>query len=113
LAKALTEHIETVKQLGFQPGHLHSPELFEFARKYCLLHAAAACVEMWVWNRGSLGEFFSRGNWLVLALQKILRDLGRDQNCAVTMENYELVTEEMVKQFRENQLFSIAAVNLA
>jgi hypothetical protein len=113
LANRLTEHLETIKKLGFLSGHLHTPEHFEFARKYCMLHAAATCLEMWVWNRGSQGEFFSRGKWLVLALHKVLREIGLVLDCTPAEEDYESVAQEMVRQLKENQLFSIAELNLA
>ena len=38
-----------------------SPELFELAKNYCTLHAAAACIQIWIHNRTLLDEFFLKG----------------------------------------------------
>lgn len=44
----------------------------DLARTHCLLHAAAACVAMWVHNQGALDEGYADGRWLALCLERIL-----------------------------------------
>jgi hypothetical protein len=49
-----------------------SAELYDLSKQYCALHAAAACVQMWIHNRNHSGEFFAKGEWLVLGLDRLL-----------------------------------------
>lgn len=51
-----------------------SPEVFELSRRFCLLHAAAASLQLWLKSRDVLGGFFADGKWLVLALEKLLTE---------------------------------------
>ena len=113
LAERLREHQESVREVGFEPGHLHAPKLFELAREYCLMHAAVTCFEMWIWNRDLLGNFFAEGRWLVLAMHKLLRELGLFPNSAPADECLEPVAEQLVRLHEQNQLFSIVDVNLS
>lgn len=69
-------HDEQIANSAFEFGHDQSPELFEIAKNYCALHAAASCVHMWIYNREILGEFFADGEWLVLCLNRLLQPLG-------------------------------------
>jgi alkylation response protein AidB-like acyl-CoA dehydrogenase len=50
------------------------PRLLALAARYCALHAAAACFQLWYHNRTTLGAFFRQGDWLVLALHRLLGD---------------------------------------
>jgi hypothetical protein len=113
LSKCLQTHLERIKKGAFEPGHRHSPKLFELAREYCVLHSAAVCVEMWVWNRETLGEFFGEGKWLVLALQKMLGEFGLFADFEPVNRYSEDVTQEMLRQLNCNQLFSIVQMKLA
>jgi alkylation response protein AidB-like acyl-CoA dehydrogenase len=108
----LNAHDELIAQSKFEFGHDQSPELFEIAKKYCTLHAAASCLHMWIYNRKLLGEFFASGEWLVLSLHRLL--------CAVRPMPYfiskvyiENVAQELVRLHRENKLFSIVPIQLA
>jgi alkylation response protein AidB-like acyl-CoA dehydrogenase len=49
-----------------------SAECFELSKKYCVVQAAAVCVQLWIHNRSFLDGFFSRGEWLVLSLDRLL-----------------------------------------
>jgi hypothetical protein len=49
-----------------------SAELLSLAEDYSALHAAAACIQLWLHNRSHLGELFARGEWLVLCLSRVL-----------------------------------------
>jgi alkylation response protein AidB-like acyl-CoA dehydrogenase len=53
-----------------------SPEAFAAAERHARLHAAIACVLVWLHNRGTLGEFFARGEWLALALWQLVGPRG-------------------------------------
>ncbi|MFM7909674.1 MAG: acyl-CoA dehydrogenase family protein, partial [Microcystis sp.] len=108
----LNAHDEQISQSKFEYGHDQSPELFEIAKKYCTLHAASACLHTWLYNRSILGEFFARGEWLVLSLHRLLRTL---QPLPYTLSEVyvENVAQELLKLYRENQHFSIVPFQLA
>lgn len=108
----LNAHDEQISQSKFEYGHDQSPELFEIAKKYCTLHAAAACLHTWLYNRSILGEFFARGEWLVLSLHRLLRTL-RPLPYTLSEVYVENVAQELLKLYRENQHFSIVPFQLA
>ncbi|OKH26187.1 isovaleryl-CoA dehydrogenase [Hydrococcus rivularis NIES-593] len=108
----LNAHDEQIANSKFEFGHEQSPELFEIAKKYCTLHAAAACLHMWLYNRKNLGDFFAKGEWLVLSLHRLLRTLRPLPYfiCEAYVEN---VAQELLKLYREDKLFSIVPFQLA
>lgn len=108
----LNAHDEQISQSKFEYGHDQSPELFEIAKKYCILHAASACLHTWLYNRSILGEFFARGEWLVLSLHRLLRTL-RPLPYTLSEVYVENVAQELLKLYRENQHFSIVPFQLA
>ncbi len=108
----LNAHDEQISQSKFEYGHDQSPELFEIARKYCTLHAASACLHTWLYNRSILGEFFARGEWLVLSLHRLLRTL-RPLPYTLSDVYVENVAQELLKLYQENQHFSIVPFQLA
>jgi alkylation response protein AidB-like acyl-CoA dehydrogenase len=108
----LNAHDEQISQSKFEYGHDQSPELFEIAKKYCTLHAAAACLHTWLYNRSILGEFFARGEWLLLSLHRLLRTL-RPLPYTLSEVYVENVAQELLKLYRENQHFSIVPFQLA
>jgi alkylation response protein AidB-like acyl-CoA dehydrogenase len=108
----LNAHDEQISQSKFEYGHDQSPELFEIAKKYCTLHAASACLHTWLYNRSILGEFFARGEWLVLSLHRLLRTL-RPLPYTISEVYVENVAQELLKLYRENQHFSIVPFQLA
>jgi alkylation response protein AidB-like acyl-CoA dehydrogenase len=93
-------------------GFNKSPEMFEQAERYCALEAAACCVHMWVHNREELGEFFRRGDWLVLSLERLLMRLGR-RRAILPGEHEQRVAEELKQLYQERRVFSIVPFRLA
>jgi len=89
-----------------------SPELFEQAERYCVLEAAACCVHLWLHNRERLGEFFGRGDWLVLSLERLLMKLGQERS-VLPAEYEERVAEELERLFEEERLFAVVPLQLA
>jgi alkylation response protein AidB-like acyl-CoA dehydrogenase len=108
----LNAHDEQIANSKFEFGHEQSPELFEIAKKYCTLHAAAACLHMWLYNRKNLGDFFAKGEWLVLSLHRLLRTL-RPLPYFISEAYVENVAQELLKLYREDKLFSIVPFQLA
>ena len=77
-----------------------------------MLEAAACCVHTWIHNRERLGEFFGRGDWLVLSLERLLMRLGQHRD-VLPAEHEERVAKEMERLFEEERLFSIVPLQLA
>jgi hypothetical protein len=105
------EQQELSSRLG--SDYSRSPELFEQAERYCVLEAAACCVHLWLHNRERLGEFFGRGDWLVLSLERLLVRLGQRRNEVLPAEHEERVAEELERLFAEERLFSVVPLQLA
>lgn len=49
-----------------------SPQLYELARRYALIHAGAAALHAWLFHRARASAVFAEGRWLVLALDALL-----------------------------------------
>jgi alkylation response protein AidB-like acyl-CoA dehydrogenase len=90
-----------------------SPEMFEQAERYCVLQAAACCLHLWLYNRETLGEFFGRGEWLVLSLERLLRRLGVRRTTRLPAEYERNVAEELERLFAAPQMFSLVPFQLA
>ncbi|MBD2070856.1 acyl-CoA dehydrogenase [Leptolyngbya sp. FACHB-671] len=97
---------------AFEHGHDQSPESFELAKKYCTLHAAAACVHMWLHNRKTLGEFFANGRWLVLSLRRLLVAVNPALDLPPRLDD-EPIAQELLKLYAEDRMFSIVPFQLA
>ena len=102
----LNAHDEQISNSKFEYGHEQSPELFEIAKKYCTLHAAATCLHMWIYNREILGDFFAKGEWLVLSLHRLLRNV-RPMPYTISESYVENVAQELLKLYQEDKHFSI------
>jgi alkylation response protein AidB-like acyl-CoA dehydrogenase len=112
----LNAHDRQIGQLKFEFGHNQSNNLFDTAKKYCTLHAAASCLHMWIYNRTSLGDFFAKGEWLLLSLHKLLRSLQptlRPIPQLNSSSGVESIAAEMVKLYKEEKRFSIVPFQLA
>jgi hypothetical protein len=112
ILEELDAHDTAIAQSKFEFGHDQSPELFEIAKKYCTLHAAACCLHMWLYNRHHLGEFFAKGEWLALSLHRLLKTC-RPLPYTLTEKYVESVAHELLKLHKEAKLFSIVPVQLA
>ncbi|HBQ99660.1 acyl-CoA dehydrogenase family protein [Roseofilum sp. Belize Diploria] len=111
ILEELDAHDRLIANSAFEYGHNQSPELFELAKKYCTLHAAASCVQMWVYNRENLDEFFAEGKWLILSLNRLLAPFGRSH--PVPAPYMETVAQQLVKLYEQKQMFSIVPFQLA
>ncbi|TMD40062.1 MAG: hypothetical protein E6I88_10760 [Chloroflexi bacterium] len=47
------------------------PGDLSLARQYCILHAAASCLQIWHTNRGRLSPESAGGEWLTLCLERL------------------------------------------
>jgi alkylation response protein AidB-like acyl-CoA dehydrogenase len=99
-------------KVKYGPALSEEPEMFDLAERHCTLHAAATCLQMWLYNRHHLGDFFASGEWLVLCLDRLLSPFSR-LNPQVTSAYEENVANELVRLFHADKLFSIAPLQLA
>jgi alkylation response protein AidB-like acyl-CoA dehydrogenase len=88
-----------------------SAESFALARHYCVLHAAAACVQMWAYNMDTLPDFFSGGEWLAFSLHGLLATFDPSRALA-THPFGEAVARECVSLYKGNCSFSIIPLRL-
>ncbi|WP_121970528.1 acyl-CoA dehydrogenase family protein [Leptolyngbya sp. BC1307] len=116
ILEELNAQDELITQSAFEHGHEQSFESFDLAKQYCRLHAAIACILMWMHNRQrnreALGDFFSRGEWLVLSLHRLL------SHFRMALERppeayYENVAQELLRLHQEDKMFSIVPFQLA
>ncbi|MEC4812785.1 MAG: acyl-CoA dehydrogenase [Scytonema sp. PMC 1069.18] len=89
-----------------------SPELFDLAAKHCTLHTAAACLHMWLHNRKQLGDFFAKGEWLVLCLDKLMMSFHHSSS-PLPVSFRENVAQELLNLYQQDQLFSIVPLQLS
>jgi alkylation response protein AidB-like acyl-CoA dehydrogenase len=108
----LNEQDAALAQATFEHGHDQSYESFELAKQYCQLHAATACLHMWLYNRQRLGDFFAQGEWLVLALHRLLNTFKRSLD-PVQESAYDTVASVLLKLYEEDKMFSIVPFQLA
>ncbi|TAE59140.1 MAG: acyl-CoA dehydrogenase [Nostocales cyanobacterium] len=103
---------EEITDSNFQFGHEQDPEFFDMARNYCVLHAAAACVYTWIYNRDHLGEFFANGEWLALSLRRLMLNLRPSKALPGRIDDSG-VTQEMIRLYNEDKMFSLFPFQLA
>jgi alkylation response protein AidB-like acyl-CoA dehydrogenase len=109
---ALDTQDNRLRSLPITKGYREPPELFTLAKHYCILHTAATCLHMWLYNRTHLGDFFAQGEWLALCLHKLMATLQpwRELPACVHIEP---MARELVRLYNEDRLFSIVPFQLA
>ena len=112
LLNLLNDQDEAIANHAFEHGHEQSFAAFEAVKDYCTIHAAAACLHMWLHNRDTLSHFFAEGKWVVLCVDRLLVQLGADRP-AVPLDYYETVAEELLRLHHADQMFSIVPFQLA
>jgi hypothetical protein len=111
LAREIESHRVRFAGTEFENGHRQPAKAFETARKFCGLHAAAACVHAWARTRSHANSFFANGAWLPTAGERIFAhylgqaDMGWSGSSIA-------VLEELSRLDREARMFSIAAERL-
>lgn len=92
-------------------GERNTPQQFAFAERYCAIHACICALGFWVFNRESLDEFCRQGVWLSAVLERggaADFHTGRLQH-----EQVELLLDQLFRQYRESQMFSLIPWQLA
>jgi hypothetical protein len=87
------------------------PRLIALAERCCDLHAAAACLGLWLYNRDYLDEAFAEGAWLASALARPV--LHRFETGQLTP----LATTQLIDRLRlqqeGNHFFSVLPIRQA
>jgi len=89
---------------------------FTLTEKYCLLYAAAACVQFWLHNydkmqTGLLQTMWQDGIWLRVCLERLLCKLNHSIEPSVIAQTVFL--QQLDQQFHENMLFSLLPLKLS
>jgi alkylation response protein AidB-like acyl-CoA dehydrogenase len=106
LLEVLNHLEEKIMQLDpIENGHHLPPSYFEVANEYCDIHTAACCLHMWFFNRGQLGDYFSKGQWLVLSLQKTISQL-KHTKIDLEKDYVENAMKELLRLHENDLLFS-------
>ncbi|MGB7975701.1 MAG: acyl-CoA dehydrogenase [Roseiarcus sp.] len=112
LVREIGAHNAKFAESDFEHGHLQSAAMFRAARRYSALHAAAACLHAWIWNRTNSSSFFARGAWLVPALARIFdKHLDIHHHDIMDASRPELL-QELRRLQRDNRMFSVSAAAL-
>lgn len=93
-------------------GYGDSAELHDLAARYCLLHAAAACLHVTVHSYHSLTDPFPSGALLLLQLERIYRQLQPAQS-AIEPDMVDAGMRVLRHLYRENRAFSYWSIQLA
>jgi len=86
------------------------PADLSLAHRYCVLHAAACCLQVWRCNRERMAPEAAGGEWLALCLERLA--CGSDAAPAGG-DLAEPVGAWMLRQLDEGELFSIVPFELA
>lgn len=92
-------------------GANKSYEIFQMASAYCKLHAFAACVNLWAYNRHSLEGAFVGDSWMVVAAFRILKDLGYEKKLprllSLLPAQIDKLARILEQAYIENRMFSL------
>ena len=86
-----------------------SADSFDAAKKYCVFHAAAVCIQMWKHNRSG---FFAKPEWLVLVLDRLLTTL-QPARLLQPRPYVANAAQQLVELYESNRSFSIVPIQLA
>jgi alkylation response protein AidB-like acyl-CoA dehydrogenase len=93
-------------------SHGQTAEMFEYARRYCIFHAAASCVLFWTENRRAIGGFFAEGEWLRAALSRLLSVLCPTWQIVPSPEP-DAICDELKRRLETGMMFSAVPFSLA
>jgi len=86
------------------------PGDLSLARRHCVLHAAACCLQVWRSNRERMAPEAAGGEWLALCLERLTRGA---EEAPAPGHLAEPVSAWMLRQLDEGELFSIVPLELA
>lgn len=92
-------------------GERMPPQQFALAEAYCAVHAAIACLGIWLYNRDHLGKFFAEGIWLLAALRR--NGAAHFETGSLDAATREALVDRLLEQYRQHRLFSLLPLRLA
>lgn len=92
-------------RLPIPRGVRNSARRLSQAERYCALYGIAACLGIWLFNRGKLGKAFNTGRWLEAVLQRELAAECRDGSLEPALAS--ALFEHMDGQRKRDEMFSI------
>jgi alkylation response protein AidB-like acyl-CoA dehydrogenase len=90
-----------------------SPTGFALARRHCVLHAAAACYYLWLWQGPAWDQTPARDAWVLLCLSRLLHQLFPCEDLIDSAAYTEEVCALFVQQAQEHRLFGMMPLQLA
>jgi hypothetical protein len=87
-------------------GPLAGPEAFSIAHRYAMVLAAAACLGVWQHNRAHPDPFFRDDAWVVTALSRLARRIGRPAGPADPPDS---VAAELFERYDRGRAFDLVA----
>jgi alkylation response protein AidB-like acyl-CoA dehydrogenase len=108
LAREIELHRVRFASAEFENGHRQPAEAFETARKYCGLHAAAACLHAWARTGRHTNKFFVSGAWLPNAGERIFEHYLGHAEVGWANSSFLETLEELRRLDQEGRMFSIA-----
>lgn len=110
LAELRTEQQELKASFGKE--YSQSAEMLELAKQYCVVHAAAAVVNLTVHSAGSLDDPFPSGAVLLACLDRLWRQLHPRERVA-DRTTIDAAARVLFQLHDENRLFSFRNIALA
>lgn len=107
----LDQDVQALIGAGDRVAH-KAPAMFDLAKKYCSLHAAATCLQIWLYNRTLLSDFLAKGEWLVMALDRLLAPF-QPLRPALPLTFVAAATDELVQLYEQDRAFSIVPFQFA
>ena len=98
-ARVLRKNLATIPT----PGDL------SLARRHCVLHAAACCLQIWRTSRRALAPEVAGGGWLALCLERLVGDDSASAGADLEAS----LCDWMYRQLDRGELFSIMPFELA
>ena len=85
-------------------GPLAGPGAFTIAHRYAMVLAAAACLGVWQHNRTHPDPFFRDDIWVVAALSRLARRIGRPTGAADLPDG---VATEVFERYEHGRAFDL------
>lgn len=93
---------------GYKIG-LQSPEMFNLSRQYCIIHAAVCAINYWFYNRDLSDQYIADGEWLIVALDRLLHELHVDTQDDLNAY-YDNAAEELERRTNQHLTYSLVSL---
>jgi len=104
------KNITRILENGDKKLQLQSPRMFSLAREYCIVHSAVCTINYWLFNICQSDEFITRGDWLIVGLQRLLLELHID--IEINDHHFEAVANELLKRSENATSYGLVPISL-